>query len=435
IRLSEAGRRTEALEPTQEAVTLRRELAAANPAAYAPDLAMSLNNLGIRLSEAGQPLDGDYAEAVEGLPRMLTAWLLGHRASWASSHAPDLVPVAILRAVELATKSSEDEGAREPEDLGWVGHVRQTLRHLITELKERGAELPAELPEWTTTPWPEALVGSANQWLVARSWLDRETVLIALAAMLAEERTRGLALLRFLYPAAATGLDELIDLLSAIDDTGLEQVLGTMGPVARHRELVFAWLATPDWDSSREFLRASPELLSNPLTEEVLRHIAGQADSGMAQQHLAVLSLARHAGAEESGIQSTGIDNTGVDSAYAVITNPDTASDAAWAAVTSADAARLSTVLAAAPHLLQRPFTAPALVAALALLRPETDTEEDVGDRAVEGLPAIDELVKAAAEQGTEVQCAALSNRFTRIARQKPDLAATVERLLPLLDV
>jgi tetratricopeptide (TPR) repeat protein len=51
--LSNLGRRDEALPPTEEAVTLRRELAAANPA-YLPDLAMSLNNLGIFLSQLGR---------------------------------------------------------------------------------------------------------------------------------------------------------------------------------------------------------------------------------------------------------------------------------------------------------------------------------------------------------------------------------------------
>ncbi len=54
ISLSELGRREEALTPTQEAVNIRRALAKQNPAAYQPDLAMSLNNLGIRLSELGR---------------------------------------------------------------------------------------------------------------------------------------------------------------------------------------------------------------------------------------------------------------------------------------------------------------------------------------------------------------------------------------------
>ena len=46
--LAEAGRRAEALDASQEAVTLYRELAALNRDAYLPDLAMSVNNLAIR---------------------------------------------------------------------------------------------------------------------------------------------------------------------------------------------------------------------------------------------------------------------------------------------------------------------------------------------------------------------------------------------------
>ena len=47
IRLADAGRRDEALAAITEAVDIRRRLAAANPAAFLPDLAMSLNNLSI----------------------------------------------------------------------------------------------------------------------------------------------------------------------------------------------------------------------------------------------------------------------------------------------------------------------------------------------------------------------------------------------------
>ncbi|RKM86463.1 hypothetical protein SFRA_033305, partial [Streptomyces xinghaiensis] len=54
IRLSEVGRREEALAPAEEAVRLRRELAEVNPAAYLPNLAGALNNLAIQLSEVGR---------------------------------------------------------------------------------------------------------------------------------------------------------------------------------------------------------------------------------------------------------------------------------------------------------------------------------------------------------------------------------------------
>ena len=52
-RLGEAGRREEALAAEQEAVAIRRELAEASPAAYLPDLAASLSNLGNRLARPG----------------------------------------------------------------------------------------------------------------------------------------------------------------------------------------------------------------------------------------------------------------------------------------------------------------------------------------------------------------------------------------------
>jgi hypothetical protein len=54
VRLSQAGQRQAALAPTREAVTVRRQLAEANPDAYLPDLAASLTNLGNHLADAGQ---------------------------------------------------------------------------------------------------------------------------------------------------------------------------------------------------------------------------------------------------------------------------------------------------------------------------------------------------------------------------------------------
>jgi tetratricopeptide (TPR) repeat protein len=53
IRYSELGRREEALQPTEEAVRIRRELSQSNPA-FLPNLAAALNNLGIRYSELGR---------------------------------------------------------------------------------------------------------------------------------------------------------------------------------------------------------------------------------------------------------------------------------------------------------------------------------------------------------------------------------------------
>jgi hypothetical protein len=53
-RLAEAGRRAEGLTAAQEAVDLRRELAALNRDAYLPNLATSVNNLALQLRDTGQ---------------------------------------------------------------------------------------------------------------------------------------------------------------------------------------------------------------------------------------------------------------------------------------------------------------------------------------------------------------------------------------------
>ena len=57
VRFSELGRPADALPVTEEAVAIRRELAAASPDRYRPDLARSLNNLRILLSKLGRPAE------------------------------------------------------------------------------------------------------------------------------------------------------------------------------------------------------------------------------------------------------------------------------------------------------------------------------------------------------------------------------------------
>ncbi|MGK7910589.1 MAG: tetratricopeptide repeat protein, partial [Synechococcus sp.] len=53
-RLSDLGRREEALRAAEEAVEIRRQLAESRPDAFLPNLANSLNNLGKKLSDLGR---------------------------------------------------------------------------------------------------------------------------------------------------------------------------------------------------------------------------------------------------------------------------------------------------------------------------------------------------------------------------------------------
>ncbi|MFJ6154278.1 tetratricopeptide repeat protein, partial [Micromonospora profundi] len=71
-RLANMGRREQALDPAEEAVTIWRRLAEDNPDAYLPNLAMSLSNLGTFLSQLGRREQAlALAEEAAGICRRL----------------------------------------------------------------------------------------------------------------------------------------------------------------------------------------------------------------------------------------------------------------------------------------------------------------------------------------------------------------------------
>ena len=78
-RLSDLGRREEALQVTEEAVALRRELADRRPDAFLPNLARSLNNLGEILSALGRWEEA--LQATEEAFRILAPFFLQHPAA------------------------------------------------------------------------------------------------------------------------------------------------------------------------------------------------------------------------------------------------------------------------------------------------------------------------------------------------------------------
>ena len=102
--LADLGRREEALAAIQEAVTIRRELAAARPDAFRPDLAISLNNLAVRLASLGRREEALAAsqEAVT-IRRELAA-------ARPDAFRPDLATTLTTLAVRLG-QLGQDEGA------------------------------------------------------------------------------------------------------------------------------------------------------------------------------------------------------------------------------------------------------------------------------------------------------------------------------------
>ncbi|MFC1431441.1 tetratricopeptide repeat protein [Streptacidiphilus sp. N1-3] len=121
VRLSEAGRRAEALAAGQGAVEIYRRLAADNPAAHEPDLARSLSNLGVRLSQAGRRPEG--LAASEGSVEIYRRLAADNPAA----HEPDLARSLSNLGIDLS------QAGRRPEALAATEGAVEIYRRLAAD--------------------------------------------------------------------------------------------------------------------------------------------------------------------------------------------------------------------------------------------------------------------------------------------------------------
>ena len=126
---ADLGRYADALPPTEEAVTLYRDLAADNPA-YLPDLAMALNNLGNRYADLGRHHDAlPPTEEAEHLYRDL--------ATDNPAHRPNLA----MALNNLGTRYA---------DLGRHADALPPTEEAVTLYRGLAADNPAYLPNLAT---------------------------------------------------------------------------------------------------------------------------------------------------------------------------------------------------------------------------------------------------------------------------------------------
>jgi tetratricopeptide (TPR) repeat protein len=191
LRLSQLGRRQDALTATTHAVKIRRQLAATNPTAFEPDLAASLNNLSVMLSDVGLRADALAAstQAVD-IRRRLAAL---NRAAFEPGLAMALNNLSVAlsnlgrrqdalsastQAVELyrrlaATNPTEFEPdlaralTNRSADLSDLGHLQDALTtttHAVGIHRRLSATNPAALePDLARALWVFARVRAAGQ--------------------------------------------------------------------------------------------------------------------------------------------------------------------------------------------------------------------------------------------------------------------------------
>jgi tetratricopeptide (TPR) repeat protein len=155
-RLSDLGRREDALAAAEESVRLYRALAAARPDAFSVEFGRSLWVLGNRKAETGDR-DGGTDVLAEGLrvltpvfaayPAAVRGMIVGLARSYvacceAAKREPDgarLTPiVAVLQRIEPAADAPERAASRErPAAPGFLRRMLQPLRGLVRPQRER----------------------------------------------------------------------------------------------------------------------------------------------------------------------------------------------------------------------------------------------------------------------------------------------------------
>ena len=154
VTFSELGRAAEALPVTQEAVAIRRELAAASPGRYRPDLARSLTNLGNRFSELGRAAEALPAEqqAVAMYQELDAARPDRYRPDLASSLNNLGVTFSELgRPAEALTVTQEAAAIRRELAAANPDRYRPDLARSLTNLGNRFSELGRPIEALTVT--------------------------------------------------------------------------------------------------------------------------------------------------------------------------------------------------------------------------------------------------------------------------------------------
>jgi tetratricopeptide (TPR) repeat protein len=249
VRLSNLGRREDALGATQEAVDIRRQLALLRPDAFRPHLASGLNNLGNRLSDLGRREDALLAtqEAVEiyrGLARQRPdAFLpdlarslnnLGNRLSDLGRREDALV--ATNEAVEIRRQL-----ARQRPD-AFLPDLATSLNNLGNRFRDLGRREDALVPTNEAVEIRRQLARQRPDAFLpdlARSLKNLGTILSALgrredAFQAAEEAVRILAPFFLRLPAAfAPWMSMLVkDYLARSESAGKEPDEALLAPIA-----------------------------------------------------------------------------------------------------------------------------------------------------------------------------------------------------------
>ncbi|MBF0966293.1 MAG: hypothetical protein HXK09_03860 [Actinomyces bouchesdurhonensis] len=225
IRLSGVGERKAALVAARKAVELYRGLAEASPAAYTPDLAMSLNTLANRLSAVGEQDRAleTFVEGFDGFSPAVRARLLVARATWREDGR---------KSEDLIAAAREADATDDPVLLG---PVRRMIARAAVEEGIPGTKLP----RWATVD-AESAISRIEGWLECSDLAQGVAFLEAQWSSPSALEKETLAALADLYvdlPPVA----ELAALVERIADEGIQAVATDLRTHHRAQLLARGW--------------------------------------------------------------------------------------------------------------------------------------------------------------------------------------------------
>jgi Tetratricopeptide repeat len=391
VRQSETGDRAGALTSITEAVQIRRELVEQNPAAFLPNLAASLNTLSALLVT----LDGDPVQAVTAwddagavLPAASRAELLCHRSGWHRNRSDTTAAIA-----DLSTAAALIDLDGPFDDPRALAHARQYIRTCLATFDPSDlSKVP--FPSWVITPIPEAVIDLANRWIAA-DWSQRQQILTAPDMPTDRDLLRVLAAVYCDHPE----LRHWLDVIDDIDARGRDVVFAEMDAAQATVSLLQDWINTPSWNASQAFLTGHPALRGADAVA-VLEKWSG---NDLARQHLAILRLTEHVPAGE---------------VFDGILDPTDARQLLLRVARTGSAELITEAWYATPHIAADPFAGSVAAALVQVLSDETDYPDE-----------LDQALRVAAAAASSSECRDTLTLLRALATTRDDRAESLHQI------
>ena len=239
IRLSEAGERGEALEAAREAADLYKALAEESPAAYTPDLAMSLNNLAAFLSEAGER-DKALHIFIEDFDRFSPATrarLLLARASWRHDNQEE----------DLVAAAHEADGKDVP---ALLGPARREVACAVANSKQSLEGLPS----WAVATIDAETRNRIESWLNCADLAERANLLEKMWKSPSESDCATLCAAAELY-VDVPPIRDLAVLVDRVAKKGIQNVTFCLRWQYRAQMLATSWYSAHKGGRGAHYLR------------------------------------------------------------------------------------------------------------------------------------------------------------------------------------